>query len=151
MVIYLGADHRGFVLKEAVKQYLASQGYEVYDAGAASADPSDDFPKFAVKVANSVAAMPGQARGILLCGSGTGMEIAANKVKGIRAAMALSNEQVLSSRHDDDANVLVIAADYTAEEDAKKYLDVFIKAPFAGEERHLRRLKEIKDIEEGHV
>jgi len=151
MVIYLGADHRGFALKKSLQEYLAAQGYEVLDMGAETLDPGDDFPKYAVKVATAAAAAPDKALGILMCGSGTGMDIAANKVPHARAVLAISTDQVAAARHDDNANVLVIAADFANEEEAKKYADVFIKTPFASDERYRRRLKEIEDIEQGNV
>lgn len=147
MVIYLGADHRGFKLKEALKYYLKEQGYEVVDLGNARYDKEDDFPDFAAEVAKKVSLAPEEARGILICGSGTGMTIVANKFKNVRAGLAMSPDQAHAGRHDDDVNVLSLAADFTSEADAKNIVRVFIATPFGGEERYRRRIEKISQIE----
>jgi len=147
MVIYLGADHRGFNLKERIKKILHEQGYEVFDFGNTSYDEEDDYPDFASAVAKKISAEPERDRGIVVCGSGAGMEIVANKFKGVRAATAISADQIYKARHDDDINVLSLAADFTEEEDAGKMVKVFLETPFGGVARHKRRLAKITQIE----
>jgi ribose 5-phosphate isomerase B len=147
MVIYFGADHRGFKLKETLKDFLHGQGYEVADLGAATYEQGDDYPDFAAAVAKKVSAEPEGDRGILICGSGIGMDVVANKFRGVRAAVAISADQIYSARHDDNANVLSLASDFISEEDAKKIAGVFVATPFSGEERHRRRLNKISQIE----
>lgn len=146
MKIYLGADHRGFICKEKLKTSLF--GHEVVDLGAHDLDPSDDYTTYALDVAKGVSS--GGAVGILICGSGVGMDIAANKVDGVRASVGKQKEQVVAGRHDDDMNVLVIAADYTSEEEAGDMVAVFLATEFSGEERHKRRLLQIETIERGN-
>jgi ribose 5-phosphate isomerase B len=147
MLIYLGADHRGFKLKEALKYYLKEQGYEVADLGNIVYDKGDDFPDFAAKVAKEVGLAPEQTKGILICGSGTGMAIVANKFKNVRAGLAMSPDQAHTCRHDDNINVLSLAADFTSEDDAKNIVRVFLATPFGDEERYRRRIEKISQIE----
>lgn len=147
MVIYLGADHRGFRLKELLKSYVHNQGYEVFDLGANRYDEKDDYPDFAAIVARKVSVDPELSRGILVCGSGVGVDVAANKFKNVRCALALSTDQIYSARHDDDVNVLALAADYTSDEDAKKIAEIFLATKFGREEKYQRRLGKISDIE----
>lgn len=147
MIIYLGADHRGFALKEKLKQMLAGEAYEVRDLGAASLVPDDDYPVYARAVAENIEKNPNEDRGVLLCGSGFGMDIAANKFPGVRAAMPTSPDHAYQARHDDDANVLIIAADFTDEPTAQKIVKTFLSTPFAKDERYRRRLGEIEESE----
>ena len=146
MKIYLGADHRGFALKEKIAKWLFEWGYTFLDVGAQSLDPSDDYPKYAGEAASLVAGNK-DSKGIILCGSGVGMVVVANKFDGVRAAIGKSTAQVKAGRNDDDMNVLVIAADYTKEEEVKEMLKSFLETDFAGEERYKRRLEDIKKIE----
>jgi ribose 5-phosphate isomerase B len=146
MKIYLGADHRGYKLKEKVFQWLASGGYEVEDYGAYEFDKTDDYTVYAEKVA-SVVAKEKKSCGILICGSGVGVDIVANKFDGVRASIGKAPGQVKAGRRDDDMNVLVIAADFTKEIEAKKMVEVFLKTKFAGKTRHKKRLAEIEKIE----
>ncbi|MEK7503092.1 MAG: RpiB/LacA/LacB family sugar-phosphate isomerase [Patescibacteria group bacterium] len=148
MKIYLGADHRGFELKEKIKKWLSEWGYEFEDMGAFSYDKNDDYPDFARKVAERVAKDPKHSRGVLLCGSGVGVAITANKVKGIRAGTAISAKQIKDSVNDEDTNILAISADYFSEEETKEIAKSFIEAKFSGEERHIRRINKIKEIEQ---
>lgn len=147
MTIYLGADHRGFALKEKLKQMLAGEGYDVVDCGATTLVPDDDYPDYAKAVAEKVAKNPSAGKGgdfgVLICGSGFGMEIAANKFPGIRAVLPSSPDHAYQARHDDDANVLSIAADFTDEAAAQKIVKTFLVTPFAKEERYRRRLDKI--------
>jgi len=147
MLIYLGADHRGFNLKERIKSSLHDQGYEYFDAGNAKYDEHDDYPDFAAKVAGKVSIEPERDRGILICGSGVGMDVVANKYRDVRSAVALSADQVFDARHDDNVNILSLAADFMTEEDAFKIVKVFLETPFAGEERFKRRVEKISEIE----
>lgn len=147
MMIYFGADHRGFGLKEALKVFLTAQGYEVVDKSNEHYDESDDYPDFAATVAGAVSEDPEHRRGILLCGSGVGVDIVANKRKGVRSALAFSEEQARLSRNDDDTNVLSIASDFINEERAKKIAEVWLATPFSGDKRHVRRLQKIAALE----
>ena len=143
--IYLGADHRGFDTKEKIKGWLNDWGYEYSDMGAYEYDPKDNYTLFAEKVALGIS--QSKSKGVLICGSGVGVDVVANKFDGIRAAIGKSPEQVGAGRNDDDMNILVIAADYTKESEAKEMLRVFLATKFSGKERHKSRLAEIKNIE----
>ncbi len=154
MRIYIGADHRGFELKEKLKPWLSGLGHEVIDCGNMVYDKMDDYPDFSFAVAdgvvqqNAVNSRPGlEARGIVICGSGVGVTVAANKVTGARCSTGISVEEVKRGREDDDLNVLALSADYTNEEQTKKMIEVFLLTPFLGDERHTRRLKKIEDRE----
>jgi len=149
MKIYLGADHRGFELKSELKTWLSSQGFSVADLGAYEYDAQDDYPEVAIAVAEAVASAP-ISLGILICGSGVGVNIAANKVKGIRAAQAWSVDQVEHAKQSDHINVLSLAADYLDFEQSINLISVFIDAPTLDDERFLRRLKHIAQYEERH-
>lgn len=144
MKIAIGSDHAGFVLKEQLRDRLKSQGHDVVDFGTNSTD-SVDYPDFAEKVGDAV--VHGQAeRGILVCSSGVGMSIAANKINGVRAALGVSEEEVSYVRRHNDANVLAIGAKYTEPGLAEKISDVFLSTEFEGG-RHARRIEKIKKIE----
>ena len=152
-MIYLGADHAGFELKEKVKEYLKQKGLEVEDLGAHTLDKNDDYPDYAKAVADKVAADP-SAKGILLCGSAEGICIAANKIKGIRAVAVWTTMSARLSREHNDANVLCLSGGQTLTpipgtsfEDAKEIIDTWLSTPFSGEERHLRRINKISDLE----
>lgn len=146
MKIIIGSDHRGYKLKEKVFQWLTDWGYEVSDMGAYEFDESDDYTLYAEKVA-SVVADDKKNSGVLLCGSGVGVDVVANKFDGVRASIGKSESQVKAGRKDDDMNILVIAADFTSENEAKSILKAFVKTKFSGEARHKRRLNEIEKIE----
>lgn len=144
-MIYIGADHRGFKAKEILKKYLQDRGYQVVDVGTRSPE-SVDYPLIAEKVGHKVVEDLNN-RGVLLCGSGAGVCIAANKIDGVRAAEAWNVEIARSARSDDNANVLCLAADEANLEDMKKIIQVFLDTSFFSAERHKRRLKEIQDLE----
>lgn len=146
MKIFIGADHRGFELKEKIARWLFELEHAYQDVGANHLDPNDDYPKFAEEVASLVANNSG-SRGVLLCGSGVGVDVVANKFDGIRASIGKSVAQVEAGRNDDDMNVLVIASDFTSEKEAKAMLIAFLETKFAGKARFERRLQEIKEIE----
>jgi len=145
-MIYLGADHRGYNLKEKIKQWLVDFGYEYKDCGAFEYNKDDDYPDFARAVAEKVVGDT-KAKGILVCGSGIGIAIAANKFKGIRAGTGVVPEQIKDSVNDEDLNVLALSADYLDEDKAKEIIKAFLEAKFSGAERHIRRLNKIKGIE----
>ncbi len=147
MTIYLGADHGGFNLKEYLKGVLKNDGYDVVDDGASERVEGDDYPDFAVPVARAVGRAPDQSRGILICRSGFGMDIAANKFPGVRAVLPMSPDHAFQARHDDDANVLCFAADFTDDATAENIMNVFLGTEFAKEERYGRRLQKVADIE----
>jgi ribose 5-phosphate isomerase B len=145
-MIFIGADHRGFELKEVIKKYLSELEYEVEDMGALEYNKDDDYPDFAKAVAEKVAENT-ESRGVLICGSGIGMAIAANKIKGIRAGTATSAKQIRDSVSDEDTNILAISADYISTEEVKEIVKSFIETKFSGEERHVRRITKIKMME----
>lgn len=147
MKVVFAADHRGFALKESLKTYLVASGHDVADAGAATLDPADDYPDYAYPAAQMVAATPG-SKGILICGSGMGMDIVANKVKGIRAAIAYSKAAAMHGASNDGVNVITLAADTLDEGMAREIVDAFLSTLLGQEERFLRRLQKIATIEE---
>lgn len=145
MTIVLGSDHAGFELKQELVQFVHELGHEVLDVGTDSVAPVD-YPDFAQKVGEPVA--NGQAqRGILLCGSGAGASIAANKIKGVRAALAHDHYTAHQAVEHDDANVLVLGARIIGAAVARELVDAFLRAEFTGEERHQRRLDKVLQIE----
>lgn len=148
-MIYLGADHRGFELKERLKKHLIAEGFEVTDLGNDHLDPSDDYVIFAHKVADAVA-NDYKNRGIILCGSGAGVDMVANKVDGVRSALVFDVARAKQAREHEDANVLSLPADTLDEETAFEISKTFLTTGFSGEERHVRRLKELEKVEEEH-
>jgi ribose 5-phosphate isomerase B len=142
--IIIGSDHAGFLLKEAIKQYLADKGYAITDVGTDSTEPVD-YPDFAAKVADRVSA-GGFDRGILVCGSGAGMTIVANKFPYIRAALCLDIETARLSRLHNDTNILVLAGRRTDTELAKSITQMWLNTEFEGG-RHQRRIDKIREIE----
>jgi ribose 5-phosphate isomerase B len=147
MIIYIGADHGGFNLKKQIAESLKGEGYQVEDMGAAGVIADDDYPDYAAAVARKVAENPLEARGIVICRSGFGVDIVANKFDGIRSALAMTPDQAYQGRHDDDVNVLALAADFIEESVAIKTASVFLKTPFAKEDKYARRLEKIGKIE----
>lgn len=144
MNVSLGADHRGFELKEKVKEYLTRLGHDVIDFGTDSAE-SVDYPDFAFKVAESVA--EGEADfGVTVCWTGNGMNMVANKVKGVRSALCLNDEMAMLARAHNNANVLALASNFVSETMARKILDVWLATEFEGG-RHARRLEKIRSHE----
>ena len=143
-MIFIGADHRGFKIKESLRPYLKELGYEVVDLGNDHLDETDDYPDFANAVAGKVSKNSETDKGILICGSGIGMSIAANKFKGIRAAQVDKIEQAVLSRKDNNANVLTLSGNDLSESEAKEIVKVWLETPFSKEERHERRIKKIR-------
>ncbi len=147
-MIYIGSDHRGYKLKEILKNYLRELNYVWEDLGANELNPDDDYPDFALAVAKKVAEDLENNRGILICGSGVGVDIVANKVRGIRSALCFDVKQAQMSRNDDNANVLSLPADYISESLAKEIVKTWLETPFSGSEHYVRRTEKIKKIEE---
>ncbi len=144
MRVSIGADHRGVSLKEKLILWLRSEGYEVTDEGAATTD-SVDYPDYAVKVAEKVS--HGEAdRGVLVCATGVGMCITANKVHGVRATTCADEDFARLSRQHNDVNVVCLSGDRLDEEAAKRLLDVWLETEFEGG-RHARRVEKIADLE----
>jgi ribose 5-phosphate isomerase B len=146
MKIALGADHRGFRYKEKIKKILTAKGIETFDFGTSS-DASADYPDYGLKAAQAVARKEANY-GILICGTGNGMAITANKVKGIRAGLANNVEMARLARAHNNANVLVLSEMFTPEDQIEAIINIFIKTEFEGG-RHARRMDKITDYEKG--
>ena len=146
MIVALAADHGGFTLKIELQPWLEGQGYQVEDMGAHALDPADDYPDFAEVVGRAVAS--GQAqRGILVCGSGVGASIAANKVLGVRAGVCHDTYSARQGVEHDDMNVLSLGARIVGIELARELVTAFLNARFTAEDRHLRRLEKVKALD----
>jgi ribose 5-phosphate isomerase B len=144
--IYLGSDHAGFELKGRLIEWLASAGHEPVDCGPPAYEPDDDYPPYVMRAARGVAGDPGSL-GIVIGGSGNGEQIAANKIPGIRAAVAWTEETAELARKHNDANVLSLGARMYPDDAAVGFAKVFVSTPFSGEPRHARRLAEIAGYE----
>ncbi len=149
MKIYLGADHRGFELKEKIKEWLREWGYDYEDMGAFELDPEDDYVDFVSKAAGKVSHDPENSKAIILGKSGQGEAIVANKFRDVRAVVYYGgNEEIISlSRQHNDANVLSLGAYFIDESIAKRIIKLWLETPFSGDERHKRRLQKIKSFE----
>ncbi len=146
MKLAIGADHGGVNLKGGIIELLKSKGHEVTDFGACRLEPEDDYQDFAARVAGAVRS--GQAeRGILICGSGVGASVAANKFKGIRAAVCHDCFSAHQGVEDDDMNVICLGARIIGEEAAREVVERFVGARFSGAPRHLRRLNKVREME----
>jgi ribose 5-phosphate isomerase B len=146
MKVYIGADHGGYKLKEEIKNWLNEWHFEFEDMGNNKFDPEDDYPDFAWPVGVAVGSHPGTF-GIVICRSGQGECIVANKAKGARAAVAWNQHAAHHAREDDDANILCLPADYITIDQAKPMVYVFLTTKFGTEERFLRRLNKVKKID----
>jgi ribose 5-phosphate isomerase B len=147
MKIYIGADHNGFEYKQKLSKYLQGAGYEVVDEGDAERKPEDDFPQFAGRVVQALRADGSpDARGILICGSGQGMCMSANRFKGIRAALAWDQEEARSARNDDDSNVLCLSSRYLDFDKTLGIVHTWLMTPFAGAPRFKRRIAEMDEL-----
>ena len=147
-MIYLAADHGGFNLKEAIKKVLDEVGMEYVDAGAHQLDLADDYPDFVIPAARKVSENPQTNRAIMACRRGSGEVIAANKVKDVRATLSWDVQHAIKSRQHDDANVLVLPADYIPVEKALDIVGAWLDSDFSNEERHIRRLQKIAEIDQ---
>ena len=146
MKIYIGADHGGFALKNELKPWLEQMGHVVEDCGATELNPEDDYPDFSFAVAQKVVA-DAESRGVLLCRSGGGVTIAANKVKGIRAVNVVDVGSAQHARADNNANVIGLSADGLQAPQAKQMIQAFLETPYSEAERHERRLEKIAAYE----
>ena len=147
MKVYIGADHRGFFLKKALSDYLGRAGYEVINEGEPALDPNDDYPVVAQRLAKDLLTSDDKdSRGILICGSGQGVCMAANRFKGIRALLGYDRDAVKSARTDDDANVLCLPANTISKEDANIFAETFLNTTFIPEPRYVRRIREMDDM-----
>lgn len=148
MLIYIGADHRGFKLKEQIKKYLHNLAYEVVDVGDRVYDENDDYPDYAQAVGQKITEDPYGRRGILICGSGIGVCMVANMFYRVRAGLVFNSDHAIVSRTDDDTNVICLPADFVDMEEAKKIVLLWLQTKFSGEDRHRRRLDKIRQIED---
>lgn len=148
MNIYIAGDHRGFELKNQLKDWLEGEGYSVQDIGAEKYDESDDYPDFGIAMAREVVKSEGSL-GIGICGSGVGMSISTGKVKGVRSALISDADMAKAARRDDDMNVVALGSNFINFEQAKEIVKAAIETKFSGEERHKRRVDKITKYESG--
>ncbi|HSD55637.1 MAG TPA: RpiB/LacA/LacB family sugar-phosphate isomerase [Candidatus Saccharimonadales bacterium] len=147
MKIYIGADHNGFDMKAELTEALTKAGYAVVDEGDDKRQPDDDFPQFAERTVLAMQASDDhQARGILICGSGQGMCMAANRFKGIRASLIWNVHEAHAARNDDDSNVLCLPARSVTTQEAVKIAEAWLEAPFAGAARFKRRIHQLDQL-----
>jgi len=144
-VIYVGSDHRGLDFKNKAVEFLRDQGYKIKDLGPIKYDKDDDYSDIAIKLAEKVVGE--NTKGILICESGVGVCISANKVDGARAALVTNEKQSRLARTDDDANILCLSAYLVDEETNFKIIEIFLETVFASEERFIRRINKIKKYE----
>lgn len=151
-IVHIGSDHAGFYLKEALVTYLKKLNYEVIDHGANFYDPYDDYPDFVIPVAKAVSERPATVKGIIIGGSGQGEAMAANQFPEVRAAVFYGNKIFKStnilklSREHNDANILSLGARFISTSEAKSAVKVWLKTPFSGEYKYIRRIKKIAKI-----
>jgi ribose 5-phosphate isomerase B len=146
MRVYIGSDHAGFELKNHLVNHLAKQGHDVVDVGPHVFDPEDDYPAFCLATGAKVVADPGSL-GIVIGGSGNGEQIAANKIEGVRSALAWKVEIAQLARQHNDSNVLSIGAREHTLDEASAMAEAFLTTPFSGNERHARRITQLSEYE----
>ena len=147
MKVYVGSDHNGFFLKNALINYLQRAGYDLVDVGDQKLDPQDDFPVFAEQVVRAMLQSDDpEPRGILVCGSGQGMCMAANRFKGIRAALGYDRESIRAARTDDDANVVCLPAVHLKKDEANVLVETFLNTPFDNAPRYRRRISQLDEL-----
>lgn len=155
MRIHLGTDHAGLEFTKTLAQHLTEAGHEVVDHGPTEYDALDDYPSFCINAAHAVVQDQRagvEALGVVFGGSGNGEQIAANKVEGIRAALVWNESTAVLARQHNDANVISIGARQHTEEEAMRFVDLFVAEPFSGEERHARRIAQLAEYETtGHI
>lgn len=154
-IIVIGSDHGGFEQKQALKEWLQADGYQVEDVGAHTFDPSDDYPQVAFGVAQRVTEYESQITqpdtvGIIICRSSGGVTIAANKVQGARAVAVFDEKSAMHAREHNNANIITLSGDWTSLETAKEVIKIFLATRYANEDRHERRLAQIKQYEANH-
>ena len=150
MRVHLGCDHAGLDLKDHLSRWLTEHGYEPVDHGPLAYDALDDYPVFCLRAAEAVAeerAAGGDSLGVVIGGSGNGEQMAANKVRGIRCALAWSEQTALLARQHNDANVVSVGGRMHSLEDMTRFVEVFLAEPFSGEERHVRRIGQMATYE----
>ena len=147
MKISIGADHAGYDMKQHLVEYIRKLGHQVHYVGTFEPGKPDDYPDYAVLVAQDIRSSAAE-RGVLVCGSGVGVSVAANKFKGIRAAMCHDHYSAHQGVEHDDMNVLVLGARIIGQMTAEDAAQAFLNAKFSGEERHVRRLNKVKGIEQ---
>jgi ribose 5-phosphate isomerase B len=146
MKLSIGADHAGYEMKRELVEFVKKLGHSVHDVGTFQPEKPDDYPDYAILVAEDIRS--GQAeRGILVCGSGVGVSVAANKFRGIRAGLCHDHYSAHQGVEHDDMNVLVVGSRIIGPMLAQDVVEAFLKASFSGEERHVRRLNKVKGIE----
>ena len=150
MRVHLGTDHAGLDLKDHLIAWLEQHGHEPVDHGAFVFDAQDDYPVFCLRAAEAVAADPGSL-GVVIGGSGNGEQIAANKVKGVRAALAWSEETATLARQHNDANVVSVGGRMHTVDEMTRFVEIFLDTAFTGEERHVRRISMLSDYEDTGV
>ncbi|HEX3099937.1 MAG TPA: RpiB/LacA/LacB family sugar-phosphate isomerase [Patescibacteria group bacterium] len=146
-MIYIGADHGGYKMKEQLKKFLAKKKLEFLDVGAKTLKVGDDYPDYAKLVAKKVSQNPLRNVGILICRSGQGVCIVANKFENVRAALVWNTKEAEMSRTDDMSNVLCLPSDYISEKEAQAIVEVWLKTSYSSEARHVRRVKKISNLE----
>ncbi len=146
MRVHLGSDHAGLELKDHLLSWLADQGHEVVDHGPFVYDALDDYPVFCLRAAEAVADEDG-SYGIVIGGSGNGEQIAANKVKGVRAALVWSEQTAALAREHNDANVISVGGRMHSVEEMTRFIEIFLATPYSNEERHNRRIAMLADYE----
>ena len=142
--VFIGSDHRGFNLKNKIVENLREEGWNVVDVSN-KYDPDDDYPDISIDLGEKV--ITNNGLGILICGSGAGVCVGANKVKGVRAALAFNSRQARKMKEDDDINVVCLSTDFVSEEDNLEIVKEFLNAIFMTEERFIRRVNKIKKYE----
>jgi ribose 5-phosphate isomerase B len=150
MRVYLGSDHAGFELKQDLLRRLVAADHDVIDVGAYGYNAEDDYPGFCINAASQVVEDPGSL-GVVIGGSGNGEQIAANKVIGVRAALAWNEETARLARQHNDANLLAIGARMHTLEQAERIVAVFLATAFSGSERHVRRIAQVTEYEKTHT
>jgi len=146
MRIYLGADHRGFELKEEIKNWLQDNEYEVEDVGNHTFNPEDDYVDYALKVAESIEGGEGLSRGVLLCGSGHGVDIVANRFAHVRAILGFNDQVTIQGREHEDANVLVLPAEWVTNEEACERVRLFLETDKVENVSYDRRRMRISNL-----
>lgn len=147
MRIYLGADHRGYEVKEHIKTWLVANEYEVEDVGNYVFDPDDDYVDYALKVAESIEGNGTTSRGILLCGSGHGMEIVANRFPHVRAILGFNDEVTVQGREHEDANLLVLPAEWVGNDEVVERVRMFLQTEKRDDARYVRRRERMANLQ----
>lgn len=146
MTVHIATDHRGFTLKEALKGFVSTLGHSVVDHGSTSYDVTDDYPDTSYAAAKAVAADP-SALGVVLCGSGVGVNVVANKITGIRCVLGFTENQVEHARESDNCNMLALPADFIDQDTAEKIVKAFLETTFGNEPEDVRRIQKVVKIE----